>query len=190
MRNDPIAQFDLWYKQRANYGLSEPDACVLSTSSNDSPNARIVLLKWYDDRGFVFFTNYRSAKAKELSHNSKCTLLFYWDKPGRQIKVTGIVHRTDPEESDVYFRSRPFLSRLASIASKQSQPMSWKYQIIFRMMKIFITTRDLSKRPDFWGGYTLVPDRIEFFEHNQYRINNRVVYEREDGELKKTYLYP
>lgn len=190
MRNDPVSQFGLWYDQRRKYGLLEPDACTLSTSKNDKPSARVVLLKWYNDSGFTFVTNYLSAKAKELDENSNACLLFYWDRCGRQIKITGKVHKISTVEADAYFRTRPFLARLASWASIQSSPMKFRYQLILRMAGLLISKRNLRKCPPFWGGYTLVPERMEFFEHSKNRINHRVVYEMINGKLQKTYLYP
>jgi len=190
MLNDPIAQFEMWYRQRHKYGLQEPDACILATSTNNKPSARVVLLKWYDDAGFVFVTNYRSTKAKEISENSHVTLLFYWDKAGRQIKIQGSAKKATSFDSDAYFRSRPFFSRLASWCSNQSSPMSFKYQLIAKMIARLISARDTRKRPDFWGAYIVVPDTMEFFEHSAYRINKRTEYKSRNGKLEKVYLYP
>lgn len=187
--NDPIQQFNRWYLHRFKLGLQEPNACILSTSKDSVPNARVVLLKWVDDRGFVFFTNYNSAKAKELDENSRACLLFYFDKSGRQIKVSGTVTKCSDEDSDLYFRSRPFLSRLASIASKQSQRKPL-FGLFFRMLKVLITQHNLKKRPAFWGGYTLRPTRMEFFQLRPGRANIRVLYEKVDGKMQKVYLYP
>lgn len=188
--NDPLAQFERWYRQRHKYGLQEPDACVLATCVNDKPSNRVVLLKWYDDAGFVFVTNYRSAKAKEIRENQYVSLLFYWDAAGRQVKIQGFAKKATSFDSDAYFRTRPYLSRLASWASNQSSPMKYRYQLIAKMAWLFITKRDVRKRPEFWGAYILVPNKMEFFEHNKFRINHRVEYVREGDNLVKKYLYP
>jgi pyridoxamine 5'-phosphate oxidase len=188
--NDPIAQFEVWYRKRHSYGLQEPDACILATSHNDKPSNRVVLLKHYDDSGFVFVTNYRSNKAKEIAENDYVSLLFYWDASGRQIKITGRAKKATEFDSDAYFRERPLLSRVASWASNQSSPMKFRYHLLLKMLRLFITKRNLKSKPSWWGAYIIVPLTMEFFEHKAFRMNTRVLYKREGDKLIKEHLFP
>lgn len=191
---DPIALFDEWLEAAEESGLLLPEACALATATPEGrPSVRMVLLKNADRRGFVFFTNYRSRKAEELDANPQASLCFHWNVLERQVRVEGSAARISEEESDAYFRTRPRGSRIGAWASRQSRRLSHPEVLArrFREMSERFSGEDVPL-PEFWGGYRLVPRRIEFWQGRSNRLHDRLVFEREDeGEGWSTYrLYP
>jgi pyridoxamine 5'-phosphate oxidase len=173
---DPIVQFLSWY------GEAGTDAMALATASTEGvPSARVVLLKGVDERGFAFYTNYTSAKARDLAANPRAALVFFWP-PDRQVRVSGLIEPVTPEESERYWRTRPRASQLSAWASRQSE-------VIESRTVLERTVAELAARfgdgdvpsPPFWGGYRLVPEIIEFWHHREDRLHDRLRYRRADG---------
>ena len=178
--NDPLSEVATWYEQAVGAGLPEADAMALATASPDgAPSVRIVLLKGIDDRGIRFFTNYESRKGRELDANPRAAVAMYWQSLGRQIRMEGAVERVSPEESDAYFASRDRGSRLGAWASKQGRPIDSRDVLVAAAEEA--ATRYPGEdipRPDYWGGYRLVPDAIELWEGRPNRLHDRVHFLR------------
>jgi pyridoxamine 5'-phosphate oxidase len=175
---DPQRQFAAWFADAAEAGVREPQAMVVATSSPVGvPSARMVLLKSYDARGFVFYTNYESRKGLELAENPRAALLFYWDPLGRQVRIEGSAERTSPEESAAYIRSRARGSQLSALSSPQSQSVASRDALEKRVAEI-------AKRfeggelplPDRWGGLRVSPVSYEFWQHREDRLHDRLRY--------------
>ncbi len=183
---DPLAQFVAWFREA---GVPVPEAMALATATPDGrPSARMVLLKGFDERGFVFFTSYTSRKGRELDANPHAALLFHWHEPGRQVRIEGAASKVPAEESAAYFRSRPRLSRLSAIASAQSEPVAARAELEARVAAL---EGELDPpRPAEWGGYVLEPDAYEFWQHRDDRLHDRFRYEREAGGWRIERLQP
>jgi pyridoxamine 5'-phosphate oxidase len=177
---DPLRQFAAWYTQ-ATDAVDAPEAAVLATATSaGAPSARMVLLKGFDQRGFVFYTNYFSRKGQEIAQNPRAALLFHWPPLGRQVRVEGVVHRIDAAESDAYFRTRPPGSRLSAAASPQSRPVAGREVLEAAVAELASRHPDGDvPRPDEWGGLRLVASRFEFWQHGDDRLHDRFQYHRE-----------
>lgn len=187
---DPMDLFDTWFRIAVNEE-KEPNAMVLATSVNDVPNTRVVLLKGYDSDGFVFYTNYNSEKGRELAANANVALNFFWENAERQIRILGKATRVSEKESDEYFQSRPFGSRIGAIASGQSKSLGSMQELIDKVDELALKYKDTDPpRPKHWGGYQVIPERIEFWQGKPERLHDRFKYTREGKVWKVERLYP
>ncbi|WP_240432454.1 pyridoxamine 5'-phosphate oxidase [Rubrobacter indicoceani] len=179
----PVEQFGRWLDDAFSAGLDEPYAMTLATATPDgTPSARVVLLRGYDRRGFVFYTNYQGRKGLELEENPKAALVFYWGELERQVRVEGGVERVSGDESDAYFASRPRGSRIGAWASEQSRDLKRREALEAKVAEVEERFPDEVSRPPFWGGYRLVPRRVEFWQGRESRLHDRLVYEADRGK--------
>ena len=177
---DPVVEFDRWFSQAQEAKALEPNAMTLATATRaGAPSARIVLLKGYDERGFMFFTDYRSQKGTELEQNPQASLVFFWPELERQVRITGTVERTSAQESEAYFRSRPRGSRLGAWVSHQSRVIPSRAQLEsgLREVEERFPTDDVPLPPH-WGGYRLRPEKVEFWQGREDRLHDRIRYMR------------
>ena len=177
---DPVEQFRRWFDEALAADLHEPNAMTVATATRDGrPSARVVLLKGFDERGFVFYTNYEGRKGRELEENPRAALLFYWGGLERQVRIEGRVRRVSEEESDAYFASRPRGSRLGAVASRQSRPVGSRELLEERLRESEGEHEGREvPRPDFWGGYRVEPENFEFWQGRENRLHDRLVYRR------------
>jgi pyridoxamine 5'-phosphate oxidase len=180
---DPLTQFRRWYRDAKDAGVRAPEAMALATSTREgAPSVRMVLLKAADEHGFSFYTGYVSRKAAELDSNPQAALLFYWDPLGRQVRIEGTVERVPEEESDAYFATRPRGAQLAATASRQSSVLQNRKELDERVVALDRhNARREVPRPEHWGGYRLVPDTYEFWQHRDDRLHDRLRYRRDVG---------
>jgi pyridoxamine 5'-phosphate oxidase len=190
---EPIAQFRRWFDEALAADLHEPNAMTLATATPDGrPSARVVLLKGFDERGFVFYTSYEGRKGRELEDNPRCALVFYWGELERQVRVEGGASRVSEKESDGYFGSRPRGSRLGAWASEQSRPVGGREVLEERLRSLEAEYEGREvPRPPFWGGYRVEPEIIEFWQGRENRLHDRLVYRRsEEGGWRRERLQP
>jgi len=189
---NPLKLFQRWLDEATAAGIRLPEAMTLATSTPEGkPSARLVLLKGAGDHGFVFYTNYNSMKARELDSNPQAALVFYWPQFERQVRVEGRVERIAPEESDAYFKTRPRESQIGALASPQSEVIESRealQQKADELEKLY-EGREV-ERPAHWGGYRLLPKRIEFWKGRPGRLHDRILYERQDGTWSIKRLAP
>jgi pyridoxamine 5'-phosphate oxidase len=189
---DPFRQFDLWMTQALTMQLIEPNAMTLATTdSSGQPNARTVLLKSFDDRGFVFYTNYESRKAREISENAKVCLLFFWDRLERQVRILGSANRVSPAESDDYFASRPVGHQIGAWVSNQSSVIPNREaleQNLATVAKRF--EPGPVPRPPHWGGFRVTPSAFEFWQGRANRLHDRLEYVLSEGAWVMRRLSP
>jgi pyridoxamine 5'-phosphate oxidase len=189
---DPIVEFGRWFRIAVDAGLPAVNAMTLATvDERGRPAARIVLLKEVDDRGFVFFTNYESRKARDLAVHPFGALVVFWEPLHRQVRIEGAVEKIAPEASDAYFRSRPRGSQIGAIASPQSRPIASREaldQLVAAADQAIGTA--VPARPTHWGGYRLVPDMIELWQGQPSRLHDRVRYRREHERWVRDRLAP
>jgi pyridoxamine 5'-phosphate oxidase len=189
---DPIQRFKDWIGEAEKTEPNDPTAMTLATATSEGvPSARMVLLKGVDERGFVFYTNMTSRKAKELNANPKAALCFHWKSLRRQVRVEGAVGPVSDGEADAYFAERLRVSQLGAWASKQSQPLKGRFELEARVAKYTARFNIGSvPRPPFWSGYRLAPESIEFWEDKPFRLHMRFVFHRADGGWTTEELYP
>jgi pyridoxamine 5'-phosphate oxidase len=187
LNEDPLMQFKHWFDQTLAAKIREPNAMTLSTVGLDgAPNARTVLMKDYTVEGVTFFTNYASRKGIELAQVPRASLLFFWKELERQVQIRGNVEKVSGEESDEYYNSRPYQSRIGAWASRQSEEIPGRKWLDERVAKYETRYPDTGQpdcvpRPDFWGGYRLVPDLLEFWQGQPGRKHDRFIYRKADG---------
>jgi pyridoxamine 5'-phosphate oxidase len=189
---DPLRQFSLWFEQVKPLE-PDPTAMALATATRDGrPSVRTVLLKGFDARGFVFFTNYRSRKAREMQDSGRASLLFFWRSVERQVRINGTVEQVGAAESDAYFATRPLDSRLSVYASRQSEVLDSRATLESRLATARATYADGQvPRPEWWGGYRVVPDEMEFWQGRESRLHDRIQYRRSaDGLWVRERLAP
>lgn len=178
---NPVSQFGIWLSDALNAGVEDPTAMTLATLGTDGfPHSRIVLLKHYDDDGFVFFTNYNSEKGISIEKNPAVGLHFFWPKLERQVRISGVAKKTNARISDQYFHSRPLLSQISAIISEQSSEIpSRKY--LENQFEILQAQLQNSKpaRPENWGGYRVKPQKFEFWQGRENRLHDRIQYEKQ-----------
>jgi len=191
LAQDPFEQFGLWFDEALRSGIALPNALSLATASmRGHPSVRTVLLKGYDAQGFVFYTNYRSRKGRELAENPQAMLLFCWKELERQIGIEGRVTQVSAAESDEYFASRPLGSRLSATISPQSEPVASREALETDLEKAAKRWRDSPPRPAQWGGYRLAPERFEFWQGRKERLHDRLCYRRAGDAWKVERLGP
>jgi len=187
---EPVEQFRTWFQEALDGDVDEPNAMTLSTATKDGiPSSRVVLLKGIDS-GFVFYTNYKSRKGSQLLENPHASLNFFWPQLERQVRVEGVVEKVSAEESDEYFNSRPFKSRIGAHASPQSQKIEKReiiQNIATELLKRFVSH---VPRPEHWGGYRLAPNYIEFWQGRPSRLHDRICYELVNNRWDKYRIAP
>jgi pyridoxamine 5'-phosphate oxidase len=191
---DPFAEFGLWFAESVRTaGDREPNAMTLATASREGvPSARVVLLKGFDERGLIFFTNYKSRKARELDENPFAAISFHWPWLERQIQIEGRAEKTSRQESEIYFNKRPIGSRFGAMVSEQSSVIENREVLEARLAALNAQYKDMDPPvPDFWGGYRLIPERFEFWQGRENRLHDRFLYTRQgDGSWRIDRLAP
>ncbi len=188
---EPLAQFRMWFDQALAAELPEPNAMTVATVGADGrPSTRIVLIKEFDERGLVWYTNYESRKGRELSAHPQAALQFHWVELERVVRIEGRVERVSDAESDAYFASRPLTSRIGAWASEQSRVIPSRTTLVARAAEFGLKFGLQPPRPPHWGGFRLVPDRWEFWQGRPSRLHDRLVYRLEDGAWRRERLAP
>jgi len=192
LNSDPVQQFRIWFDHALNSKVTEASAMVFSTVSSDGfPSGRVLLLKGVEDSGFTFFTNYNSAKAKNLEANSNASMTFFWPELEQQIRIAGVIEKLGSAISDTYFYSRPRASQISAIASNQSDKLENRDELIKeveRLEKLYENKK--IPRPENWGGYVLKPVKVEFWQGRASRLHDRFLYELIDGVWQISRLAP
>ncbi len=191
VNKDPIRQFEKWFAEVLKSGFYEPNAMILATSSKTGkPSARTLLMKGFDESGFVFYSNYKSRKGNDIEQNPFGSLLFYWDKLERQVRVEGKIVKLTKEESEDYFNTRPYKSRVGAWASKQSTVVESRSVIVREFLKYMMKFRTHVPLPPVWGGYRLIPDSFEFWQGRPNRLHDRIRYTLQKKGWKIERLAP
>jgi pyridoxamine 5'-phosphate oxidase len=189
---DPTVQFATWFRQAMEAGIPEANAMSVATVGADGrPSSRILLIKDFNQDGFTWFTNYRSRKGRDLEAHPYAALLFHWVELERQVRIEGRVEKLAPQQNDAYFHSRPLNSRLGALASDQSETIASREMLEQRFAQAEASHGDQPVRPSHWGGYRLIPDRMEFWQGRPSRLHDRIVYTRQqDGAWHRERLQP
>jgi len=192
LNSDPVQQFKIWFNQALDSKVIEASAMVLSTVSSEGfPSGRVLLLKGVEDSGFTFFTNYNSAKAKDMEANSNASMTFFWSELEQQVRIAGVVEKLNSVISDSYFYSRPRDSQISAVASNQSDKLENRddlIQEVNRLEKLYENKK--VPRPENWGGYVLKPVKVEFWQGRASRLHDRILYELIDGTWQISRLAP
>ena len=187
---DPFRQFAIWFEQVREIE-PDPTAMALATATRDGrPSVRTVLLKAVDDKGFVFYTNYNSRKAREIAESGRASLLFYWRSVERQARIDGVVEKVSGAEADAYFATRPLESRWSVYASQQSDPIESREALESRFDVARQVYGETVPRPEWWGGYRVIPDEIEFWQGRSNRLHDRLLYKKHADGWKRQRLAP
>jgi pyridoxamine 5'-phosphate oxidase len=189
---DPLRQFAAWFEDAGSSRERAPEAVAVATAAaTGAPSVRMVLMKQFDERGFVFYTNYESRKGRELLANPQAALLFHWDTLGRQVRIEGPAERLGAEESALYIRSRPRGSQLSALASPQSQPVESRAELERLVAELVALNEDGElPLPEQWGGIRVRPERYEFWQHREDRLHDRLVYTRDGSGWTIARLAP
>lgn len=192
LESNPMILFSQWFEGAVKSGLSEVNAMTLATATPDGkPSARTVLLKGFDERGFIFYTNYKGRKATEIEKNPFAALLIFWKELERQVRIEGKVEKVSLVESDEYFNSRPLESKMSAIVSKQSQPVESRHQLEELWVEFLKENYDKDiPRPDYWGGYRVIAEKIEFWQGRPNRLHDRILFSRTETGWKIERLQP
>ncbi len=191
LRENPFDQFTTWFAEYQKTKPLEPNAMFLATADGDGvPSGRVVLLKAFDKKGFVFYTNYESRKGHDLAVNPLASLTFYWEGMSRQVRIFGKVKKVSREESDIYFASRELESRLGAWASSQGKIIKSRSELLEKLDKLRAKFKKNIPRPEYWGGYRVMPSRIEFWQGRDNRMHDRVEYLLKGKAWKRQRLSP
>jgi pyridoxamine 5'-phosphate oxidase len=179
---NPFEQFSVWFEEAMHSNLPEPNAMILATSDKEGkPSVRALLLKGFDEKGFIFYTNYESRKGRELAENKNASILFFWPELERQIRLEGTVEKISQQESKKYFDTRPYKSRIGAWASNQSEVIDSRFVIVKKFLKYFVKFHSKEiPLPPYWGGYILKPVVFEFWQGRANRLHDRVRYKLEN----------
>ena len=191
VNKNPFKQFEKWFDEVLKSGFLEPNAMTVATASKDGkPSARILLLKGFDESGFMFYTNYKSRKGRDLEENPYASLLFFWDKLERQVRIEGKVQKLTNEESEAYFYTRPYKSRVGAWASPQSRVIEDRNVIVKDFLKYMLKFKTHVPLPPVWGGYRLIPDLFEYWQGRPNRLHDRIRYKKIKSEWNIERLAP
>lgn len=184
VKQDPIKQFDKWFNEAIEAQIHEPNAMTLATATSDGrPSARIVLLKGYNQNGFMFYTNYLSRKGKEMAKNPLASVVLFWGEMERQVRIEGTIEKLSREQSEAYFHSRPKASQLGAVASPQSQEIEGRKSLEDKMQQLEAEYADKDvPKPSYWGGYIIKPRLVEFWQGRRSRLHDRIVYKKTDNK--------
>ena len=192
LEDNPISFFLKWFDDALKVNKDEANACVLSTVSvENKPSSRVVLLKSVNEKGFTFFTNYKSNKSLDIQNNPNVSLNFYWPELERQVRITGVAEQISPKDSDEYFKNRPRESQMGAWLSHQSSSIGLYYNFMDTLNKLESTFKGKDvERPLHWGGYCIIPSKIEFWQGRPSRLHDRVLYEFDENVWNKKRLAP
>ncbi|MGV3705245.1 MAG: pyridoxamine 5'-phosphate oxidase [Arcticibacter sp.] len=193
VETDPIIQFSKWFTQAMDSHIFEPNVMTLATSTADGkPSARIMLLKGFDERGFIFYTNYLSRKGQDITKNAQAALVFFWQELERQVRIEGTIEKLNEKESELYFHSRPRKSQIGAIASPQSREIDSKDFLLNNLAMLEEKYKDGAEipKPPHWGGYIVKPSFIEFWQGGSGRLHDRIAYKLSDNNWKIIRLAP
>jgi pyridoxamine 5'-phosphate oxidase len=191
LHSDPIVQFRTWFDEAVGAGVREPDAMTVATvGAARLPAARTVSLRGFDERGFAFYTNYRSPKARDVDENPRAAVVFHWREVERQVRATGTVARLSREESLAYWRNRPLGSRISALVSPQSEVVATRAELEAAYEEAAARYGDDPPLPEFWGGFVVTPVQVEFWEGRPNRLHDRIRYHRVDDDWVRERLAP
>lgn len=189
--DNPFDQFHKWFREAIRAEVPEPNAMCLSTIDGNRPDARIVLLKGIEHGGFVFYTNYNSSKGRQIAANPNVHLNFVWFELERQVRIYGVAHQVEASESDAYYHSRPFESRVGAWVSKQSEILNSRDELLDQMQhSLKVMENSEISRPEHWGGYCVVPSYFEFWQGRPGRLHDRLCYKQQGERWELKRLYP